>query len=79
MRSVSPSPGASSTTSSQPTSSSSAKDGSPGKAARKGSNTEPGVIFDAKLVARKDDGWDTMLERAILLWVDAVVAEKHKG
>ncbi|KZS95236.1 hypothetical protein SISNIDRAFT_452590 [Sistotremastrum niveocremeum HHB9708] len=34
-------------------------------------------VFDAKLVARGDEGWDEMLETAVMTWVEAVVAEKR--
>lgn len=37
--------------------------------------TEPPLIFDPRLVARKDEGWEAMLETAVLRWVNAVVEE----
>ncbi|KAA1470852.1 hypothetical protein DENSPDRAFT_798367 [Dentipellis sp. KUC8613] len=40
-------------------------------------NTEPPIHFDARTVARKDDGWEEMLERMFLRWVQAVVDEKR--
>ncbi|KAH0835591.1 hypothetical protein J3R83DRAFT_9316 [Lanmaoa asiatica] len=36
---------------------------------------EAPLIFDPRLVARKDDGWETMLETVVLRWVKAVVEE----
>ena len=36
---------------------------------------EPPLIFDPRLVARKDDGWEAMLEAVVLRWVQAVVEE----
>ena len=50
------------------------KEGSP---RRKAKEAEATIVFDAKLVARKDEGWDVMLERALNLWVEVVVAEKR--
>ncbi|KAJ7915650.1 hypothetical protein B0H13DRAFT_2454007 [Mycena leptocephala] len=38
---------------------------------------QPPVIFDAKAVARKDPGWDGILEGAMLRWVERVVAERR--
>ncbi|KIY44644.1 hypothetical protein FISHEDRAFT_23184, partial [Fistulina hepatica ATCC 64428] len=38
---------------------------------------EPPVLFDAKIVARRDEGWDTMLEVALLRWMWRVVEEKR--
>lgn len=34
-------------------------------------------MFDAKAVARKDEGWESLLEAAVLRWVTAVVEEKR--
>ena len=42
-----------------------------------GHTTEPPFAFDAKVVARKDEGWESMLETALLRWVNAVVEEKR--
>jgi hypothetical protein len=39
--------------------------------------TEPPIFFDAPIVARKEDGWEDMLENAVLKWVDAVVEERR--
>lgn len=41
------------------------------------SSSEPQLFFDAKLVARKEDGWQDMLEIAVLRWMTAVVEEKR--
>ncbi|KAJ7235099.1 hypothetical protein B0H12DRAFT_1142127 [Mycena haematopus] len=38
---------------------------------------QPPVIFDAKAVARKDPGWEDILENAMLRWVQRVVAERR--
>lgn len=35
------------------------------------------AAFEPKVVGRKDEGWQLMLEDAVLRWVDAVVAEKR--
>ncbi|KIJ67165.1 hypothetical protein HYDPIDRAFT_173830 [Hydnomerulius pinastri MD-312] len=37
--------------------------------------SESPLMFDPRLVARKDDGWNTMLEAALLRWVTALVEE----
>ncbi|KAG0696349.1 hypothetical protein DFH29DRAFT_991711 [Suillus ampliporus] len=39
--------------------------------------TEPPITFDPRLVARKDEGWDTMLQDTLLKWVDVVVDERR--
>ncbi|KAG9312487.1 hypothetical protein JVU11DRAFT_6874 [Chiua virens] len=36
---------------------------------------EPPLIFDPRLVARKDEGWETMLESLVSRWVKAVLDE----
>ncbi|KLO05055.1 hypothetical protein SCHPADRAFT_1003074 [Schizopora paradoxa] len=36
------------------------------------------VIFDAKVVARKDEGWDAMLEHVVFRWIGAVVDEERR-
>ncbi len=36
-----------------------------------------GLVFDAKVVARRDAGWEDMLEGAVLAWVEEVVKEKR--
>ncbi|KAI0262095.1 hypothetical protein BC834DRAFT_1043661 [Gloeopeniophorella convolvens] len=33
------------------------------------------IFFDARVVARKEDGWEDMLERVLLRWTSAVVEE----
>ncbi|CAK5263641.1 unnamed protein product [Mycena citricolor] len=38
---------------------------------------QPPVVFDAKIVARQDAGWDEILEGVILRWMQRVVAEKR--
>ncbi|KAF7328845.1 hypothetical protein MVEN_02513900 [Mycena venus] len=38
---------------------------------------QPPVVFDAKAVARKDAGWEDILENAMLRWVRCVVAERR--
>ncbi|KAL1743809.1 hypothetical protein HDZ31DRAFT_64685 [Schizophyllum fasciatum] len=35
------------------------------------------IVFDAKLVARREEGWQDMLESVLLAWVGAVVEEKR--
>ncbi|KAF9221150.1 hypothetical protein BS17DRAFT_738268 [Gyrodon lividus] len=41
--------------------------------------SEPPLTFDPRLIARKDDGWETMLEVVVLRWVAAVVDEMKGG
>lgn len=41
------------------------------------STTEPVIEFDARVVARKDEGWEDMLEQVLLRWVQNVVEEKR--
>ncbi|KAJ7641514.1 hypothetical protein FB45DRAFT_900390 [Roridomyces roridus] len=38
---------------------------------------QPPIVFDAKAVARKDPGWDGILEGALLRWVQRAVAERR--
>jgi len=45
----------------------------------KSSSDPPFILFDAKTVARREDGWDTMLEGAVMRWVEEVVNDKRKG
>lgn len=40
--------------------------------------TEPPITFDPRLVARKGEGWDTMLYDTLLQWMNVVVDE-HRG
>ncbi|KAF8260485.1 hypothetical protein EI94DRAFT_1811598 [Lactarius quietus] len=39
--------------------------------------SEPPVFFDAREVARRDDGWEDMLERILFRWTLAVVEERR--
>lgn len=48
---------------------------SPSPMKTRSATAEPPIIFDPRLVARKDDGWEIMLETAVLRWVKAVVEE----
>ncbi|KAK2459514.1 hypothetical protein APHAL10511_008456 [Amanita phalloides] len=41
------------------------------------SSAEPAIEFDARVVARKDSGWEKMLEQVVVQWVDKVVEEKR--
>ncbi|KAF5367950.1 hypothetical protein D9758_004510 [Tetrapyrgos nigripes] len=38
---------------------------------------EPPLLFDAKVVARKDDGWEDMLEAVLVRWMWRVVDERR--
>jgi hypothetical protein len=40
-----------------------------------GKPSETPIFFDARVVARRDDGWEDMLERTLLRWTAAVVEE----
>jgi hypothetical protein len=52
--------------------------GSPARAQRFPSTTaEPPIIFDGKVVARKDDGWEDMLESVLFRWIGKVVDERR--
>ena len=35
------------------------------------------IFFDARVVARRDDGWEDMLERTLLRWTSVVVEERR--
>ncbi|KAI9463848.1 hypothetical protein HD554DRAFT_2282764 [Boletus coccyginus] len=48
---------------------------SPSLVKARSATAESPLIFDPRLVARKDDGWETMLETVVLRWVNAVVEE----
>lgn len=37
------------------------------------------VLFDAQVVARKDEGWEDMLERVLLRWMWKAIGEKRKA
>lgn len=39
--------------------------------------TELPITFDPRLVARKEEGWDTMLYDTLLKWMDVVVDERR--
>lgn len=49
---------------------------SPNKA-RLTSSTEPVIEFDARVVARKEEGWEKMLESVLVRWVQKAVEEKR--
>ena len=38
---------------------------------------EPPIYFDAPLVARRNEGWEDMLENLLLGWIDSVVEERR--
>jgi hypothetical protein len=40
-------------------------------------SSEIPIFFDARVVARRDDGWEDMLERTLLRWTSAVVEERR--
>ena len=42
-----------------------------------GKPSEIPIFFDARVVARRDDGWEDMLERAVLRWTSVVVEERR--
>ncbi|KAF8632472.1 hypothetical protein AX15_001871 [Amanita polypyramis BW_CC] len=44
---------------------------------RFGSTTEPVIEFDARLVARRDEGWEYMLEKVLVRWVWKATEEKR--
>ena len=50
---------------------------SPARPTRRAPSTEPLFVFDAKVVARKDDGWEDMLETVLLKWMWKVVDERR--
>ncbi|KAF9005197.1 hypothetical protein BDQ17DRAFT_1354009 [Cyathus striatus] len=50
---------------------------SPGLVPRFARSTEPPLLFDAKVVAHKDEGWEDMLEAVLLRWVQKAVEEKR--
>ena len=37
------------------------------------------LLFDPQLVAKREEGWDTMLEAAVLQWMWCVVGERRGG
>jgi hypothetical protein len=40
-------------------------------------SSEIPIFFDARVVARRDDGWEDMLERTLLRWTSVVVEERR--
>ena len=40
-------------------------------------SSETPIFFDARVVARRDDGWEDMLERTLLRWTSVVVEERR--
>ena len=38
---------------------------------------EPPITFDAPVVARRDDGWEDVLEPLVFRWMSAVVDERR--
>lgn len=38
---------------------------------------ESPIVFDARVVAKKEEGWEDMLERVLIRWVDRVVEERR--
>ncbi|KAF9478778.1 hypothetical protein BDN70DRAFT_993970 [Pholiota conissans] len=76
-----------SVTSTAPTSTTSTPLPSPGATARFGSNVqglarakadrEPPIMFDARLIAKKEEGWETMLESVLVEWVERAVRERR--
>lgn len=37
------------------------------------------MLFDPQLVAKREEGWDTMLETAVFKWMWCVVGERRGG
>ena len=35
------------------------------------------IVFDARVVAKKEEGWEDMLESVLFRWVDKVVEERR--
>ncbi|KAG7085570.1 hypothetical protein E1B28_003126 [Marasmius oreades] len=50
---------------------------SPSAQSRKFPTDEPPILFDAKFVAKKDAGWEDMLEGVLLRWMWRVVDEQR--
>ncbi len=40
-------------------------------------SSEIPIFLDARVVARRDDSWEDMLERTLLRWTSAVVEERR--
>ncbi|KAK1232863.1 hypothetical protein PQX77_003976 [Marasmius sp. AFHP31] len=64
---------------SQPPSSTNTPLTSPSAQQRKFPTNEPPISFDAKVVAKKDDGWEDMLEAVLLRWMWRVVDERRES
>lgn len=41
------------------------------------STTESSIFFDAKVVARQEEGWEGMLKAVLVLWMQKVVDERR--
>lgn len=51
---------------------------SPARAQRfPATSAESRIIFDGRVVARKEEGWEDMLEQVLFRWVDKVVEERR--
>jgi len=44
---------------------------------RVGPPREPPILFDAKVVAKKEDGWEDMLENVLFSWMERAVTERR--
>jgi hypothetical protein len=42
-----------------------------------GKPSEMPIFFDARVVARRDEGWEDMLERTLLRWTSVVAEERR--
>ena len=38
---------------------------------------EPVIVFDARVVAKREEGWEDMLERVLVRWVERAVEERR--
>ncbi|PPQ87081.1 hypothetical protein CVT26_009687 [Gymnopilus dilepis] len=38
---------------------------------------EPAIVFDARVVAKREEGWEDMLERVLVRWVERAVEERR--
>lgn len=50
---------------------------SPQPSAQRFPSMEPPIVFDATVIARKEDGWEAMLEQLALRWAICVVDERR--
>lgn len=50
---------------------------SPSSARFPASMFDPPITFDARVVARRDEGWEDMLEGLLLRWVGKAVDERR--